>query len=83
MPHGKVMSIGLCELGSDDANTLMESFRLLVNEFADSCQSNDIDKDTKEANLVASITNTMSDQSSVNHVFNADLSEMRSDFFTH
>ena len=32
------------------------------------------------ANLVASITNTMSDQGSVNPVFNTALSEMRSDF---
>ena len=63
--------------------TLMESFRLLVNELADSCQSNDIDKDTKVENLVASITSTMSDQGSVNHVFIVDLSEMRSDFITH
>ena len=36
LPDGKVMSIGLSEVGSGDANTLMKSFRLLVNELVDS-----------------------------------------------
>lgn len=43
------------------------------------CTKYEIEKDVKVAKLITSITNTMSDQGSVNPVFNSALSEMRSE----
>jgi E1A/CREB-binding protein len=40
---------------------------------------NEIDRDAKVAKLIASLTNTMSDQGSVNPVFNSALADLRSD----
>lgn len=79
LSDGKVMSIGMSEVGRGDVNSLMESFTSIVNELADSCTKYEIEKDVKVAKLITSITNTMSDQGSVNPVFNSALSEMRSE----
>ena len=70
------MSIGLSEVGSGDGDTLMNSFKTLINELAETCKLNEIDRNVK---LIASLTNTLSDQGSVNPVFNSDLADLRSD----
>jgi hypothetical protein len=49
----------------------MNSFKTLINELAETCKLNEIDRDAKVAKLIASLTNTMSDQGSVNPVFNS------------
>lgn len=56
------MSIDLSEVGSGDADTLMNSFKTLINKLAETCKFNEIDRDAKVAKLIASLTNTMSDQ---------------------
>ena len=77
LPNGNSMSIRLSEVGSGD--TLMNSFKTLINELAETCKLNEIDRDAKVAKLIASLTNTMSDQGSVNPVFNSALADLRSD----
>jgi hypothetical protein len=56
LPDGNSMSIGLSEVGSGDADTLMNSFKTLINELAEICKLNEIDRDAKVAKLIASLT---------------------------
>ena len=56
LPDGNSMSIGLSEVGSGDADTLMNSFKTLINELAETCKLNEIDRDAKVAKLIASLT---------------------------
>ena len=75
LPTGKSMS----EVGSGDADSILQSFKLLITDLAETCTKHEIHRDAKVAKLITSITNTMSNQGSVNPVFNLALSEMRAE----
>ena len=77
LSNGNSMSIGLTEVGGADSDTMLQSFKSLVQDLADSCSQHEVQRDAKVAKLVTSITNTMSDQGSINPIFNSALSEMR------
>ena len=77
LSNGNSMSIGLTEVGCADSDTMLQSFKSLVQDLADSCSQHEVQRDVKVAKLVTSITNTMSDQGSINPIFNSALSEMR------
>jgi hypothetical protein len=49
-----------------DSDTMLQSFKSLVQDLADSCSQHEVQRDVKVAKLVTSITNTMSDQGSIN-----------------
>ena len=79
LPTGKSMSIAMSEVGSGDADSILQSFKLLITDLAETCTKHEIHRDAKVAKLITSITNTMSNQGSVNPVFNLALSEMRAE----
>lgn len=74
----KTYSLGLCEVSAGDADTLMEAFKQQICDLA-TAVSNGTDSETV-AKLVCSITSTMSDQGSVNPVFNRQLTELKQNF---
>jgi hypothetical protein len=74
---GKSYTLGLHEMGGSNTADLMQSFNHLVEELANAVTSGTNDKSDKIAHLTASIKNTMSDQGSVNPVFNEQLRVMR------
>ena len=51
------MSIGLTEVGGADSDTMLQSFKSLVQDLADSCSQHEVQRDVKVAKLVTSITN--------------------------
>ena len=78
--EGQALSIGLSELGGSDSVSVMDSFKALVDDLAQTVHSSDDDKASKVKQLVGSITNTMSDQGAINPVFNKMLADLRSQF---
>jgi hypothetical protein len=51
----------------------------ILNELAFACSSSDAEKETIKEKLLVSLKNTMSDQCSVNSVFNKILQDMRAE----
>ena len=74
-PNKQTMSLGLAEVSSGNAETLMQEFKTLISELAESISQNE--KQENITKLVTSITSTMSDQGSTNPVFNRQLTEQK------
>ena len=74
--EGITLSGGLSEVTRGDANTLFEEFESVISELASAIQ-NTGDHHSNVAKLVVSLTSTMSDQGSVNPVYNAKLQKVR------
>lgn len=74
--EGITLSAGLSEVARGDAATLFEEFESVISELASSIQG---DHQTTIAQLVVSLISTMSDQGSVNPVFNTKLQKVRED----
>ena len=75
---GVTLSAGLSEVARGDASTLFEEFENVVSELASSIQAyNAADCQSEIARLVHSIVSTMSDQGSVNPLFNEKLQKLR------
>ena len=75
---GATLSAGLSEIARGDANTLVNEFNNLVSDLASSIDlSISGSHEAKIAELVVSIIATMSDQGSVNPVFNERLQKIR------
>jgi len=73
----KSFSAGIVEVGKGDAATLFDSFTTLLSDLADSISGTDKRKNLSK--IVAAIIASMSDQGSVNHVFNQRFEEFRQD----
>lgn len=73
--EGKTMSLGIVEMSSGTAESLVEAISEKLNAIANSVQSNDVKATTER--LVASIKNTISDKTIVNPTFNALLDDLR------
>ena len=75
---GTTLSVGLPEVARGDASTLVNEFNSLVSDLASSVEpSVSGSHGSKIAELVVSIIATMSDQGSVNPVFNDRLQKIR------
>lgn len=74
---GTTMSAGLHEVGKSDANKLFETFQVLISDLAETIKTGN--QDEKVAALVKSIVATMSDQGSVNPLFNDKFQVFRED----
>ncbi|XP_048751175.2 uncharacterized protein LOC125662866 [Ostrea edulis] len=72
-PDHRTYSIGMTEVGSADADTLMKAFETNISDLS-KCLRND---DKCFSKLVSSIISTMSDQGATNPVFNRQLEELR------
>lgn len=67
---GKKLSMGMKDLAGGDAAEAISSFQHTVQDIADAISS---EKNKNVSHLIASLKTTMSDQCSVNHVFNAQV----------
>ncbi|MES9884866.1 MAG: hypothetical protein ABW185_28810 [Sedimenticola sp.] len=77
---GTTLSAGLSEVARGDASTVLSEFQTLVSDLASSLSPSNSNAHTKEvAKLIVSIIATMSDQGSVNPVFNDKLQTIRED----
>lgn len=72
-PEHRSYSIGMTEVGSADADSLMKAFQANISELSN-CLHNE---DKSFSKLVATIISTMSDQGATNPVFNRQLEELR------
>jgi hypothetical protein len=61
-----------------DLTAILGSLLDKTSDLADSCSQHEVQRDAKVAKLE---TNTMSDQGSINPIFNSALSEMRGNLF--
>ena len=78
--EGTTLSAGLSEVARADASTLTSEFHDLIKDLAQSLDpSKSSGHDTDIAKLIVSIIATMSDQGSVNPVFNEKFKKIRED----
>jgi hypothetical protein len=73
------LSIGLKQLVGGDAQTYIHALEEILDDIASSCSTTESEKVATKEKLLVSIENTMSDQCSVNHVFNKMLQDMRAE----
>lgn len=72
----KTYYLGLCEVGSSDATSLMNTFKELMGQLSKALNNSGIDNSQKTVSkLVASIVSTMTEQGTTNPVFNRQLQE--------
>lgn len=75
---GKSLSVGLCEVVGQDAETILKTWQERVNEIAAAItRPHDGALSANVNRLVASIKNTMSDQCDTNGVFTSILQDLR------
>ena len=72
---GKTMSLGILEMSSGTAESLVEAITEKLKAIANSVQSNDTNATIEK--LVASINNTLSDKTNVDPTFNALFEDLR------
>ena len=77
---GNTLSVGLTELGAQDADTLLQCWKERMNEVASALDVDKKDNIEDTVNkLVASVKNTMSDHCATNGVFNELLKDLRAE----
>ncbi len=76
---GKTMSLGILEMSSGTAESLLKAITEKLTAIANSVQSNDIKATTEK--LVASIKNTLSDKKNFNPAFNNLLEDLRTKYY--
>ena len=79
--EGDTLSVGLTEIGGQDADTLLHSWRERINEAALALSATGKHNSIEETvnKLLASVKNTLSDHCATNGVFNELLRDMRAD----
>ena len=75
--NGKQMTIGLREVGAADTDTLMDAFTSTVEEITAAVSDSTAEKQTKIAELISSLKNTMGDQGPTNPQFNSQVQTLR------